>query len=343
MPSFLLAVALSRSVFMWGPPGIGKSSVVQEFSDELGMECVTLLGTQLAPEDLMGVPTVVNGKTRFQPPELIARDKPYVLFCDELNGSSNDVQKAFYSLILDHRLGDFVLPEGSIVICAGNRSTDSAIVRQMSSALINRVVHVELRASYKDWMDWAVKNDIHPLVLDYLQVRPAQLASLPPKIEQPFSTPRSWHMLSDALKAFSEEELTTEMLQVLAYGTLTPEHATQFIGSAKSQDHRTQLARIIKGDETWPQDKANSDQLMFLALALREKLAKELPPTQEKLTDATRQLAQRSKNLIASLASINGELAHTVLAEDQDSNRKLPDWYLVEMTRDIPDLLRLRR
>ncbi len=91
----------------------------------------------------------------FCPPESIARDEPYCLFLDELNAATPDVQKAFYSLILDRRIGNYELPKGSIVIGAGNRATDNALARPISSALINRLTHVHLEASPKDWLDWA--------------------------------------------------------------------------------------------------------------------------------------------------------------------------------------------
>jgi MoxR-like ATPase len=76
LPEVLLNVALVRPVFLWGAPGIGKSSLVRQFAASLGLDCVSLLGTQLAPEDLIGVPQIVNGRSRFCPPEEIARDTP---------------------------------------------------------------------------------------------------------------------------------------------------------------------------------------------------------------------------------------------------------------------------
>jgi MoxR-like ATPase len=150
---YLLHVAVIRPVFIWGPPGIGKSSIVQQFAKQVGLTCVSLLGSQLAPEDLIGVPQIVNGKSRFCPPTMIARDEPYCLFLDELNACSHEVQKAFYSLIHERRIGEYELPAGSIVIGAGNRAQDSAIVKPMSSALINRMIHVQLQASHQDCSD----------------------------------------------------------------------------------------------------------------------------------------------------------------------------------------------
>ncbi len=81
---FLLHVAVVRPVFLWGAPGIGKSALVAHFAEQVGLPCVSLLGSQLAPEDLIGVPQIENGKSRFCPPVSIAREEPYCLFLDEL-------------------------------------------------------------------------------------------------------------------------------------------------------------------------------------------------------------------------------------------------------------------
>src|SRR6476646_2931601 len=136
LAEFLLGVAPVRPVFIWGPPGIGKSSLVQKFAAEIGLPCVSLLGSQLAPEDLIGVPQIVDGTSVFCPPRQIARSEPYVLFLDELNACSHEVMKAFYSLIHERRIAEYELPSGSVVLGAGNRAQDSAIVKPMSSALL---------------------------------------------------------------------------------------------------------------------------------------------------------------------------------------------------------------
>ena len=227
LSTFLLNVAVVRPVFIWGPPGIGKSSLVEQFAAEVGLECMSMLGSQLAPEDIIGVPQIVDGKSRFCPPAMIAREAPYCLFLDELNACSHEVQKAFYSLINDHRIGDYHLPQGSIVIGAGNRAQDSAIVKPMSSALINRMVHVQLRADVDDWLEWAYAQPMHPWVVQYIETRPDHLWSQPPKTEEPFSSPRAWHMLSDALYEFGDCP-DAKMLEAAAFGVLSATHAGQF-------------------------------------------------------------------------------------------------------------------
>lgn len=106
----LLDVAPLWPVFIWGAPGAGKSSIVEQFAAAVGLPCVSLLGSQLAPEDIIGVPRIVEGRSEFCPPRSIAREEPYCLFLDELNACSQEVQKAFYSLILERRIGEYQMP-----------------------------------------------------------------------------------------------------------------------------------------------------------------------------------------------------------------------------------------
>lgn len=331
----LLNIGTSRPVFIWGQPGIGKSSIVEQFAADVGLERVSLLGSQLAPEDIIGVPQIVDGRSVFCPPRMIAREEPYCLFLDELNACSQEVQKAFYSLILDRRIGEYHLPKGSIVIGAGNRAQDNAITRSLSSALVNRMFHVELRADTRIWLEWAAENGIHPYVYDYICNRPDQLWSQPPKTEEPFSTPRSWHMLSDAIKSYGDE-MSEKDLSVLANGCLTAPHATQFVAYVRQVRSEYSVARIINGDQHWPDAPEKRDILYFLAQSFRAQLLKELPRNRGKLTNRTQMLSMRAKELLVDLAGISVEIAQMAITpEDGDS---LPAWFIVEATRDIPAL-----
>ena len=164
LSEILLTVAPVRPVFIWGAPGIGKSALVEQFAMDVGMECVSLLGSQLAPEDIIGIPRINGNVSEFLPPKMIARNEPYVLFLDELNACSQEVQKAFYSLIYERRIGEYHLPKGSVVIGAGNRAQDNAIVKTMSSALVNRMFHVQLKVDVNQWLSWAYTAGIHEWV-----------------------------------------------------------------------------------------------------------------------------------------------------------------------------------
>lgn len=334
---FLLNVAPTRPVFIWGAPGIGKSALVQQFSEAVGMECVSLLGSQLAPEDLLGIPQIDGESSRFFPPANIVRKEPFVLFLDELNASSLEIQKAFYSLILEQRVGEYKLPKGTVVIGAGNRAKDAAIVKPMPSALINRLIHIHMRVDHRQWLDWAINTaSIHPWVVEYIQLRPDHLWSEPPKHEEPFSTPRSWHMFSDSLHAFGKE-ISDAMVQALAYGLLTPHHAGHFKGFLKQIRDKHTLNAIIKGDADWPDKPEDRDVLYFLTQSFRAYLRKELPENEVSVRSEHKQIAVRAKDMLRDLARISVEMAQAVVSED-DQGLRLPAWLLIEIARDLPRL-----
>lgn len=270
---------------------------------------------------------------------MIARDDPYCLFLDELNACSQDVQKAFYSLINDRRIGEYELPAGSIVIGAGNRAQDSAIVKPMSSALLNRMVHVHLRVSASQWLAWAAGAGLHPLVIDYLTQRPDHLWSQPPRHEEPFSTPRSWHMVSDALSAFTDEP-PQQMVEAIATGCLTPRHAAQFKAFGKLAADRHRLDSIFKGDARWPADPQDRDLLYFLAQAFRARLLKILPAEKNQTSSDVQSLVHTSKAMLRDLAQISLEMAQLVVAEE--NGETLPAWYMVEVVRDLPRIVERR-
>jgi MoxR-like ATPase len=338
LSKLLLNVALTRPVFIWGPPGIGKSALVEQFAHDVGLECVSLLGSQLAPEDLIGVPRIEDNRSVFCPPRMIARDEPYLLFVDELNACSFEVQKAFYSLINDRRLGEYRLPAGSVVVGAGNRAQDQAIVKPMSSALMNRMLHVELKPNARDWLDWAYAQGIHEWILSYVETRPDHLAVTPPKTEETFTTPRSWHILSDALRAYGPTVARHEV-EMLAAGCLSPNHARSFAAFIKQLHGNLRVELILRGDQSLPRAAEDRDVLYFVVQAIRAQLAKTLPPEREDVKPPHRQLVQQAKRVLVELCDISVEMATVMVAEEtgQDT-RNLPSWFLVEVVRDLPRL-----
>lgn len=335
----LLNIAPVRPVFIWGAPGIGKSALVEKFADEVGLPCVSMLGSQLAPEDIIGIPQIRGNTSEFLPPKMIAREEPYVLFLDELNACSQEVQKAFYSLIHEHRIGEYHLPKGSIVIGAGNRAQDGAIVKTMSSALLNRMFHVQLKVDATQWLTWAYENNVHPWVIDYITQRPDHLFMDPPKTEEPYSTPRSWHCLSDALTAYGagKRDLDENTLRVITYGCISAKHAGMFLAYTKQLGNKYLLSDIIKGDARWPSKPEERDVLYFLAQSFRGQLLQELPQNKKQMNKQTQFFTHRAKALIKELSAINFEIAQMVISTDGES--KLPDWFLVEIVRDLPRLV----
>ena len=335
----LINLAPVRPIFIWGAPGIGKSALVEKFAAEVGLPCVSLLGSQLAPEDIIGIPQIRGETSEFLPPKMIARKEPYVLFLDELNACSQEVQKAFYSLIHERRIGEYHLPAGSVVIGAGNRTQDGAIVKTMSSALVNRMFHVQLVANARQWLDWAYETEIHPWIIEYIEQRPDHLFAEPPKTEEPYSTPRSWHMLSDALKEYKvgEAEISQELLRVLAYGCISAKHAGMFLAFSKNVKNKYLLNAIIKGDATFPSKPEERDSLYFLAQSFRARLLHDLPDKKNRMSKELQYFSFRAKVLLKQLSQINYEMAQMVVSAED--GHVLPEWFMMEIIRDMPRLI----
>lgn len=340
---FLLAVAPRRPVMIWGPPGVGKSALVEGFSADLGMDCVTLLGSQLAPEDLLGVPQILqeSGKSRFCPPTLIARDKEYVLFLDEINLASDEVKKAFYSLIHDRRLGEWTMPEKSVIIAAGNRSSDSALVSTLAAPLMNRMIHVAFELNHGEWMAWAEHASIHVWVTSYLRTRPDHLASSTPKVQDTFTTPRSWHLLSDALHDLGPSA-SQRLIEAAVYGTLSSSHGQSFLAFIASEKNMHLLGKILKGDASWPLSSEDLPLLQFLVGGFRMHLLKNLPADRAEFPTSMEPNLHRWKAMIAQLAEVYLELAQVVLSPT-DQGKSLPTWFLGDIVRDLPRLASRRQ
>jgi MoxR-like ATPase len=228
-------MAHEQSFLLLAPPGVGKSEMVFQAAAESGLPCRSLLGTQIAPEDVSGIPRIVGERSVFCPPRLLLpeRPEPFCLFLDELPACAPDVQKAFYSLLLERRLGEHRLPAGTWVVAAGNRQQDRALVRAMSSALVNRVTILNLRVDADEWQDWARRAGIRADIRSFLSFMPEALMREVPQEPQPFSTPRAWALLSQSLdKAEGAGILNRETRRALAFGRLSAEDAAVFCALA---------------------------------------------------------------------------------------------------------------
>jgi len=231
-------MAHEQSFLFLSPPGVGKSEMVFQAAAEAGLPCRSLLGTQIAPEDVSGIPRIVGERSVFCPPRLLLPDKPepFCLFLDELPACAPDVQKAFYSLLLERRLGEHALPAGTWVVAAGNRMQDRALVRAMSSALVNRVTILHLRVDAEEWQAWAAKNGIRADIRNFVSYMPDALMRPVPHEPVPFSTPRAWALLSRALDlAQAGGILSGETRRALAFGRVSAEDAAVFCALAEEQ------------------------------------------------------------------------------------------------------------
>ena len=232
--------------FIWGPPGVGKSSLVHSIARRRSLPVVDLRASLLDPTDLRGIPAIQDGQAVWCPPAFLPRAgrPPGILFLDEINAAPPMVQASLYQLVLDRRVGEYELPDGWWIVAAGNRAQDRAVTFRMSSALANRFVHLQFETDIDDWRAWALAHSITPLVVGFLGVRPALLQEEPGD-SAAFAKPRSWEMVSDVVKRFGSVAQCRDVLP----GIIGEGAAVEFVKFAKQALHEDQLRAIVADPE----------------------------------------------------------------------------------------------
>ena len=226
--SIVRAMQKKRPIFLWGPPGIGKSDIIAQITNSLpNSHLIDIRLSLWEPTDIKGIPyfdsnsgTMVWGAPSELPSEELASQYDnIVVFFDEMNSAAPAVQAAAYQLILNRRVGQYKLPDNVIIVAAGNREADKGVTYRMPAPLANRFVHLELAVNFDDWFEWAVSNKVNKDVVGYLQFAKQDLYDFDPKSpSRSFATPRSWSFVSELLEEEDTDESTTTDLVAGAVG-----------------------------------------------------------------------------------------------------------------------------
>jgi len=233
------------AVFLWGAPGIGKSSIVKQIAEQKNIGFIDLRLALMDPTDLKGIPFYDKDahQALWAPPAFLPRDGEGILFLDELNSAPPSVQASAYQLILDRRVGEYELPDGWAIIAAGNREGDKGVTYKMASPLANRFVHFEMDISVEDWCDWAYKNQIDESIIGYISYKNEHLFTFDPKnMQKAFATPRSWEYVDQILKSEVDDNLLLESLS----GAVSKEVAIGYLSFKKVQSRLPNIDQIIE-------------------------------------------------------------------------------------------------
>ena len=243
------AIQKRRPVFLWGPPGIGKSDIVKQIGEDAGREVIDVRLALWEPTDIKGIPYYNSdqGKMVWAPPSELPtnEDSTAIIFLDELNSAPPAVQAAAYQLILNRRVGTYELPKGVDVVAAGNREGDRGVTYRMPAPLANRFIHLEMKIDFDDFQEWAVNNSVHPEVLGYVGFAKQDLYDFDPKSpSKAFATPRSWVFVSDLLK---DDDCDIDTLHNLIAGAVGDGLAVKFMAHRKIAGRLPKAEDILKG------------------------------------------------------------------------------------------------
>ncbi len=238
---------LRLSVMIWGRPGVGKSQLVAQLAKRRKAELRDVRLSQKTASDIGGLPALdhQNKQTTFYLPDFLPRkDKPGILFLDELPGADEQTRIAAYGLILERKVANWTLGDGWRIIAAGNRPEDGAISCNFGTAMNDRLVHLVVEPTAQDWLAWAMENDIAPEVMAFIQVRPDLLIGTPEmqRADQAITpSPRSWERVSQVWNnAIGKRER-----EVLICGIVGDSTAHEFLTVADELKHLASVEKII--------------------------------------------------------------------------------------------------
>jgi hypothetical protein len=245
------AIKARRPVFLWGPPGIGKSELVSAIGAEAEREVIDVRLALWEPTDIKGIPyyNADQGKMVWAPPSELPTDpeSTAIIFLDELNSAPPAVQAAAYQLILNRKVGTYKLPAGVDIVAAGNREGDRGVTYRMPAPLANRFVHLEMKVDFDDYQEWATANGIHPEVVGYVSFAKQDLYDFDPKSpSKAFATPRSWTFVSELL---NDDDSDTETLHNLIAGAIGDGLAVKFMAHRKIAGRLPKPEDILEGKE----------------------------------------------------------------------------------------------
>ena len=250
------AMRRKRPVFLWGPPGIGKSDVVKQIADTFDAPMIDVRLSLWEPTDIKGIPYFDSNQNKMvwgQPSELpddefASKYENVVLFLDEMNSAAPSIQAAAYQLILNRRIGKYHLPKNVVVIAAGNRESDKGVTYRMPAPLANRFVHLEMRVDHNSWEQWAVLNQIHKDVVGYVGFAKQDLYDFDPRSSsRSFATPRSWTFVSELLE---DDDCTDSELTDLISGAVGEGVAVKFMAHRKIAGQLPRPEDVLSGKIT---------------------------------------------------------------------------------------------
>jgi hypothetical protein len=244
---------------IWGACGVGKSQIVAKVASDLQWQFLDIRAVQLDPVDLRGLPRIAADRAEWVPPNFLPTSGNGILFLDELTAAPQMTQAGCYQLVLDRRLGEYKLPEGWVVIAAGNPASERGVHFSMPRPLRNRLVHLELEPDFEDWCQWAIKAGIRPEIIAFLRFKPALLHNADPKSDvNAWPTPRSWEMASNVLSGFARRQNsgflsgTTEIEAQLLEGTIGEAATTELVAFLRLFRQLPSIQEILLNPDSAP-------------------------------------------------------------------------------------------
>lgn len=264
---FNLAHNIRHAVLGLGAPGLGKSQLIMQLGEKYGYKVIDLRLAQMSEVEIGGLiyPNEDRTKTKWLAPEILPdeeRDgKKTILLLDEITSCPKRVQVAAYQLILDRRVGQYRLPEGTFVIALGNREDDEGVFVRLAAPLADRFEIHNIDMDFEVWKeDFAIPRGIHKDVLRYLSCYPASLHTQQrDRGEMIFATPRSWTRVSEILSCAEDPQDAAVRYKII--GNIGEVEAHRFFQFCE-KDYEKMIDNYVQGRIAAPADPAEIEMII---------------------------------------------------------------------------------
>ena len=232
-------------------PGMGKSDIVRDIAKEYSLKVFDMRMSQCEPVDMQGYPDSKDGRMTFNVPEYFPLETDevpkgydgWLLFLDEFNSGHKQTEAAAYKLILDRAVYIHKLHPRCRIICAGNLTTDRAIVNTASTATTSRLIHYRMRIDHEIWIQWANANNIDHRIISLIKFKPPLLHKFDPDTaELTFPCPRTWAFAS---KVISNKESIDKLTKIRLAGTVGEGAAAEFATYAAIYQNLPTIEQIL--------------------------------------------------------------------------------------------------
>ncbi len=232
---YAIPVEKQRPILLIGPPGIGKTAIMEQIASELGIGIISYSMTHHTRQSAIGLPYIshrtFDGRefdvTEYTMSEIIASIyelmeetgvREGILFLDEINCVSETLSPLMLQFLQYKVFGRHRIPDGWIIACAGNPPEYNDSVRDFDIVTLDRLKKIDVEADYDTWKDYAVKADIHPSVTTFLQSKRNRFYSVETTVSgRSIVTPRGWEDLSKMLYLYEQNGLEADEDLIIQY------------------------------------------------------------------------------------------------------------------------------